>query len=102
MHSAALAGQAPAWPEMGYAVLLRPASPFSPYRSRSSTASAAQLTALIGSARSSLAVENEEMSSSAVVDALEAAARRELLEETGYEASEMKYVGGGPASALVP
>jgi ADP-ribose pyrophosphatase len=32
-------------------------------------------------------------------ETLEAAARRELLEETGYEASEMNYVGGGPASA---
>ena len=32
-------------------------------------------------------------------ETLEAAARRELLEETGYEAGEMSYVGGGPASA---
>jgi ADP-ribose pyrophosphatase len=32
-------------------------------------------------------------------ETLEAAARRELLEETGYEASEMTYVGGGPGSA---
>jgi ADP-ribose pyrophosphatase len=32
-------------------------------------------------------------------ETLEAAARRELLEETGYEASEMTYVGGGAASA---
>jgi ADP-ribose pyrophosphatase len=32
-------------------------------------------------------------------ETLEAAARRELLEETGYEASEMAYVGGGCASA---
>jgi ADP-ribose pyrophosphatase len=32
-------------------------------------------------------------------ETLEAAARRELLEETGYEATEMKYVGGGPGSA---
>jgi ADP-ribose pyrophosphatase len=32
-------------------------------------------------------------------ETLEAAARRELTEETGYEASEMTYVGGGPASA---
>jgi ADP-ribose pyrophosphatase len=32
-------------------------------------------------------------------ETLENAARRELLEETGYEASQMTYVGGGPASA---
>jgi ADP-ribose pyrophosphatase len=32
-------------------------------------------------------------------ETLETAARRELLEETGYEASTMTYVGGGPASA---
>jgi ADP-ribose pyrophosphatase len=32
-------------------------------------------------------------------ETLEAAARRELLEETGYEASEMVYIGGGCASA---
>ncbi len=32
-------------------------------------------------------------------ETLEAAARRELLEETGYTASTMTYVGGGPASA---
>jgi ADP-ribose pyrophosphatase len=32
-------------------------------------------------------------------ETLEAAARRELLEETGYDASEMTYIGGGTASA---
>jgi ADP-ribose pyrophosphatase len=32
-------------------------------------------------------------------ETLESAARRELLEETGYEAAELKYVGGGTASA---
>jgi ADP-ribose pyrophosphatase len=32
-------------------------------------------------------------------ETLEAAARRELLEETGYEASTMTYIGGGTASA---
>ncbi len=32
-------------------------------------------------------------------ETLETAARRELREETGYEASEMVYLGGGTASA---
>jgi ADP-ribose pyrophosphatase len=32
-------------------------------------------------------------------ETLESAARRELREETGYEASQMEYLGGGPASA---
>jgi ADP-ribose pyrophosphatase len=32
-------------------------------------------------------------------ETLEAAARRELREETGYEASTMEYIGGGTASA---
>jgi ADP-ribose pyrophosphatase len=32
-------------------------------------------------------------------ETLEAAARRELLEETGYEAGTLEYVGGGTASA---
>ena len=32
-------------------------------------------------------------------ETLESAARRELLEETGYEATTMAYVGGGCASA---
>ncbi len=32
-------------------------------------------------------------------ETLESAARRELLEETGYEASTMAYIGGGCASA---
>jgi len=32
-------------------------------------------------------------------ETLESAARRELLEETGYDAANLEYVGGGAASA---